>query len=336
MLISIIIPCYNCEETVTRAIVSVLNQCYRNIELILVNDGSVDNTKNICESFSENDVRVKCFTTPNQGPSYARNYGISKAKGEYVLFIDADDYIEENTIGDLVNLARNNDFEIIFYGYSHDKYEKGYLANSINISYSQKKINNNQEFRDIFNSLSDSGYLYQVWNKMYKRKFIHDCDASFPLGVRVAEDFSFNLTLYMRLNKAYISTNCYYHYISNSSGSLTTSFDPTRSLQVFKAYKKNRELIKSWNNNYLNTFDNHFLLDISVCINNLFNEDCSYSFREKIDYIKDILDKTHALVVQIPAVGLRNKIVKTFIQFRMTLLLWIMGKLSRIKCRFKG
>lgn len=334
MLISIIIPCYNCEETVTRAIVSVLNQCYRNIELILVNDGSVDNTKNICESFSKNDVRVKCFTTPNQGPSYARNYGISKAKGEYVLFIDADDYIEENTIGDLVNLTRNNDFEIIFYGYSHEKYKKGYLENSINISYPQKMIDNNQEFRDIFNSLSHSGYLYQVWNKMYKRKFIHDCDATFPLGIKVAEDFAFNLTLYMRLNKAYISPNCYYHYISNSFGSLTTSFDPTRSLQVFKAYKKNRELIKSWNNNYLNIFDNHFLLDISVCINNLFNKDCSYSFREKIDYIKSLVDKSYSNVMDIEALGLRSKIIKACIKFRMILLLYTFGKIARVKRRF--
>ena len=95
-LVTIIMPAYNAEKTISRAIGSVLKQDYSNIELIVVNDGSTDNTRSVCEQFS--DARIKVITQENKGLSGARNTGLSNSKGEFVTFVDSDDLVEYNFI----------------------------------------------------------------------------------------------------------------------------------------------------------------------------------------------------------------------------------------------
>ena len=102
--ISVIMPVYNAEKTIERAILSVINQTYNNIELILINDGSTDGTENIMKSYleKENKIDIRYYFQKNSGPSIAKNLGINMAKGEYILFVDSDDTISENYIESLV------------------------------------------------------------------------------------------------------------------------------------------------------------------------------------------------------------------------------------------
>lgn len=132
-LVSVIVPVYNAEHFIEKCIHSILNQSYKNIELILVNDGSTDNSVKICDSFAKIDNRIKLIHQANSGPSVARNNGIYNAKGKYIQFIDADDYIEENMIETLVNEMEKG-LDIVICGYKRIFKEENKITSTKNIS----------------------------------------------------------------------------------------------------------------------------------------------------------------------------------------------------------
>ena len=107
-LVSIIVPVYNVEKYLDKCMVSILCQSYKNIEVIIVNDGSTDKSLNICNKWKEKDSRIEMFSQPNKGLSSARNKGLKYAKGEYVLFVDSDDWISINMVDKMVNTFRIN------------------------------------------------------------------------------------------------------------------------------------------------------------------------------------------------------------------------------------
>ena len=106
-LVSIIIPVYNCEKYITICLDSLINQTYSNIEIILVNDGSNDRSEDVIREFAKNDNRIKLYNQINQGVSVARNTGLDKATGEYIMFVDADDYIELDMVDELIKPIQN-------------------------------------------------------------------------------------------------------------------------------------------------------------------------------------------------------------------------------------
>lgn len=111
-LISIVVPVYNVEKYLKKSIESILNQTYQNIEILLVDDGSTDSSGKICESFSKVDPRIRVFHKENGGLSDARNFGIEQMKGQYVAFIDSDDYISKDYVWKLYSSIKNNDSEV--------------------------------------------------------------------------------------------------------------------------------------------------------------------------------------------------------------------------------
>ena len=114
-LISVIIPVYNVENYLRECIESVLNQTFRDFEVILVDDGSTDSSGDICDEYVEKDERVTVIHQKNGGLSVARNTGLSEANGKYVYFLDSDDYISENALATLLNIAENDSSDIVFF-----------------------------------------------------------------------------------------------------------------------------------------------------------------------------------------------------------------------------
>lgn len=136
-LVTIVVPVYNAEEYISRCIDSILKQSYHNIELLLINDGSTDDSENICRKYAREDNRIKIFSQPNSGVSSARNKGIDKALGDYIMFVDADDYIEECMVEVMYDAIKKNNASMSIAGmqtvkldnekYVSNKYEyKGY------------------------------------------------------------------------------------------------------------------------------------------------------------------------------------------------------------------
>lgn len=113
-MVSIIVPIYNADKYLKRCILSIINQTYRNIELLLIDDGSTDNSAKICDSFAQKDPRIKVIHTHNNGISHARNLGLRYAKGNYFSFVDADDYVDETYIEQLLNKLEQKKVDIVY------------------------------------------------------------------------------------------------------------------------------------------------------------------------------------------------------------------------------
>lgn len=206
-LISIIIPMYNSEATIQRCINSILAQTYENFEVILIDDGSVDNTYQLChEKYEVNDSRIVLKKMDkNSGVSAARNLGLKFAKGELIQFVDSDDFIRPNMLEIMV--AAMQGYDIIISGY-FNKFDN----QSIKINYSCDKRLNIEEFKDQFYLLYKNLLLNVVWNKLYVRKILMDNQITFQEDVFIGEDLIFNLQYYSYCKRIRMIEEPLYYY----------------------------------------------------------------------------------------------------------------------------
>lgn len=207
--ISIVVPIYNVEEYVERCIISVKNQTYENIEIILVNDGSQDNSLDICNQYANHDSRIKVINKNNGGLSEARNLGIEKSTGEYILLVDGDDSIEVTTCEELVNIIENNLVDMVIF-----KHNKIINENKIssNDSYRIEVINSEEAYRRY---LYGEEVIPAAWSKLYKRNLFNEI--KFPKG-KLAEDFATAHKYILQCEKiAYYDKSLYNYYIRENS-----------------------------------------------------------------------------------------------------------------------
>ena len=179
-LISIIIPVYNTKEYLTQCVESIIDQTYKDIEIICVDDGSTDGSKEILEKYAKYDNRIKIISQENHGESYARNVGLSNAKGDYIAFCDCDDWIDNNMYETLIQEMQNDDLDIVAAGW--------YKDNLIDGKWISTKIENEKNvMSDSFNQSQLLHYLYErdsyrgfsyMWNKLYRREILLDENGS--------------------------------------------------------------------------------------------------------------------------------------------------------------
>ena len=183
--ISIIMPIYNVERYLERGINSILNQTFKEFELILINDGSTDNSSVICNNFKNIDSRIKVINKKNEGVSSSRNLGINIARGEFIMFVDPDDTLEEDALGYLYNLTNTYNSDVSCY--RMQTYKNGISKTNININEEIKIYKNSK----IIENFSKNGiFLYSVCNKLYKKNLLKDI--RFNEDIRYAEDALFN------------------------------------------------------------------------------------------------------------------------------------------------
>jgi glycosyltransferase involved in cell wall biosynthesis len=180
-LISVIVPVYNVEKYLPRCIESILNQTYRNFELILVDDGSTDRSGQICDEYKVKDERIRVLHKPNGGQSEARNEGIEQARGEYINFFDADDFAEKDILEYLISLARKYNADLVVTA-PVLLYESGRTRDLVS-SLKEGVYPRKEVYRSI---LLQTGIEAQSWGKLYK-KFLFD-KIRYPVG-EIYEDF---------------------------------------------------------------------------------------------------------------------------------------------------
>lgn len=216
--VSIIVPVYNASSFIEKCIQTILNQSYQNIELILINDGSKDNSKEICEKEIVNDQRAILYNQVNQGVSVARNKGIELATGDFILFIDADDYIGENYVSNFITEDLDTStFKI--HGYTNVLLNGNKSIASLKaISYSKDKI------VDIVSNgfLTLNGYPF---SKLYSTKVIKDNNLSFDKGVKICEDVIFNINYIQYVNKINVEEFYDYYYIENANSAVKKIYE---------------------------------------------------------------------------------------------------------------
>lgn len=226
-LVSIVVPIYNVEKYLDKCIKSILNQTYRDLEIILVDDGSTDKCNNICDNYAEIDTRIKVIHQKNAGLSSARNTGISLSKGEYIYFVDSDDWIEENLIEDNISIMLSKNLDIIIFGFYEEWADK-------NI----KKLQGNEllSTQEIKEKLLNIELEPCVWNKIYKKKIF--CDIRFPVGQNM-EDLYVIGNILKGCNKAFCNEKCYYHYNRTNISSITKNTNILKeSYELFSSYSQ--------------------------------------------------------------------------------------------------
>lgn len=218
-MISIIIPVYNTEKYLGRCINSVLNSTYKNFEILLIDDGSKDHSLAICRKYCDRDWRIRVFTQENQGVSAARNKGIEESRGEWIVFVDSDDFISSDFLAMIAeNTGRGVD--IIFFDYC--RYKKRLVANSNDwrCNYiSLTKYCNTKRKKSIIQKLLGAENLADNANtsllspcaKAYKKSLILENGIRFPTDIIIGEDRLFNLEYYFKIrNYMHISRTVYY------------------------------------------------------------------------------------------------------------------------------
>lgn len=213
MKYSIIIPVYNVEGYLDKCLKSILNQTYSNYEVIIVNDGSPDNSDNIIKSYEKEDKRFKGYKKVNGGLSDARNYGLKYATGDYLIFIDADDYIENNYL-EKVNdvLERNKDIDVL-------KFKIKLVDEGENLIRMENGLN--KEGVTSFEELVKLEFLEPAWSYVYKLSFWKENNFTYLKGM-IHEDFGLTPEILMKANKIYYLNSYLYNYVQRN-GSIMSS-----------------------------------------------------------------------------------------------------------------
>lgn len=215
-LVSIIVPVYNVEKYVRRCVDSLIYQTYQNIEIILVDDGSPDRCGEICDEYAKKDSRVKAIHKPNGGLSDARNKGLDVATGDYVMFVDSDDWLELNTCEILNSFANDFCAEVVIFGLN-SVYDSGKVIKT-------KKgltgcVNKEDCLKYMIYHIMDGGIFNYVCNKFFSAHLFEDL--RFPIG-RLAEDQGFTYKLIHKANIIYVTEKHLYNYYQRS-GSISSS-----------------------------------------------------------------------------------------------------------------
>ena len=224
--LSVIMPVYKAEEYIYKAVDSILNQTYSNLEVILVDDGSPDNCGKICDEYAEKDSRVKVIHKKNGGQADARNFGIEAASGEFIGFVDSDDYIEPYMYQEMIDYMQQNSLDIVC---GDTKQIKGKKI-KFKPRHKENLIWNKNEAicENLSGSLDNA-----VTNKIYKRKVIGDI--RFPKG-RVYEDVATIYKFIYNADRVGYLAKGYYYYIKRKGSTISTSFNSKSRYDCFVGY----------------------------------------------------------------------------------------------------
>jgi glycosyltransferase involved in cell wall biosynthesis len=224
MKISVIIPVYNVDKYLSRCLDCVLGQTYSNLEVILVNDGSTDNSAAICEKYAALDSRVIFFSQDNKGVSSTRNAGLKIAKGEYVGFIDPDDKIELDMFENFVKIVVATGPDVIvsnYYDYEVGNVNCNEIKNDLiyNVILRREKIN--QFFlKPYFGGFM--GIIPSCCTKLYKLSFLRENNLFFNETLKRAEDYWFNFLVFKKASNVYAIDKAFYHYYKNKVSAMRT------------------------------------------------------------------------------------------------------------------
>lgn len=203
-LVSVIVPIYKVESYLEKCVHSIMHQTYDNLEIILVDDGSPDSCGLMCDDFATSDKRIRVIHQKNQGLSEARNHGIDICTGSYILLVDADDYIEPNTVEYLLQTSKDTCADVVCCGFYREYTDKSttHLLTDVRESYEGAEI--------ITAALQGAVFSEYAWNKLWKRKLFDDC--KFPPG-RYFEDIATTWKLFRGCHKVTCVPDVFYHYV---------------------------------------------------------------------------------------------------------------------------
>lgn len=287
-LVSIIVPMYNVEQFIGKCIDSIIGQTYKHIEIILIDDGSPDLSGNIAEKFALTDARIQVIKTKNQGVSSARNLGIQLSKGEYLIFVDSDDYLSPDYVDYMMSMALNNEAEFVMSKNCH-------LFPSTETKYDDP-IDNIEIWSP---EKAASMLLYPgkieigCWNKLFLKEFIVNNNILFPEGLYMGEGLNFIVNAAQKANKICVGSKRVYNYRKDNKQSATTVvnipkyFNALRALDNInkeKTIKSKRFDLALFYHRYLTTY---------IALHTIYITKANYKYCDKIEEYKKFLNKNY-------------------------------------------
>lgn len=237
--ISIIVPIYNVEKYIGKCLTSLINQTYKNLEILLINDGTKDNSIKEVEKF--NDKRIRLYNKKNGGLSSARNFGLKFATGDYVMFVDSDDWLDVFCVEKCVNELEKKDYDLIYFPYIREYLDGSYPRTTYTenkVFGSQKEVLNNivrKLIGPINNELKYPTMMESnntAWAKLYKKSIIENIEFT-DLKITATEDLVFNIKACCKVTSAKFITSTYYHYNKTNISSITK----TETYDLLKRWK---------------------------------------------------------------------------------------------------
>ena len=242
---SVIIPVYNVENYLTRCLDSLLAQNYSDLEILLIDNGSKDQSGQICEDYAAKFSNITAYHIPNKGVGSARNFGLSKAKGEFICFVDADDYLVGNLFSDVESQLDSQLDLLVFSYYNSIEQNLSEITRSVKILPTEGK-KDKSDFIALFQELCLTDMMYTVWNKIYRKEFLEEHQIVFE-SYELGEDVRFNLNVYQHVNAVLLVKSCYYVYISGRIDSAMGQYNPNRMNYQLEELGKVDQLMTSWN-----------------------------------------------------------------------------------------
>lgn len=236
-LVSVIVPVYNVENYLTKCITSLQKQTYSNLEIVFINDGSTDHSLSILENAKEKDNRIKVFTQNNCGLSAARNRGIDEANGEYICFVDSDDWVSEEYIMCMLNAIKKYNADIAICNIQYI-FNTGKIKKRTPSIVNEKCVDKIEALRDLFNS---NGFRFHAVNKLFRHE-LFNTGIHFPIS-KIYEDMATIYKLFGKSDKIAYVPKIGYYYLQNRNGSILTSSFSDNRLYVFEILKEIKQYI---------------------------------------------------------------------------------------------
>lgn len=286
--VSVIIPVYNTKKYLRKCVDSVLAQTYDNLEIILVNDGSTDDSGALCDEIAKGFNNIIVIHKENGGLSDARNAGIAVATGEYTCFLDSDDWMDEDCIEEALNEVETSNPDVVVWGYHTDFYDENErVIKSHDVIPAQfKSTDKVDENMDVAKLIGLCGY---AWNKLYKTEIIKD--SKFVKGISLVEDILFNADVMTENVKVSFINKAFTHYIQRQRETLGTKYYPNYLDLKIMAIEADKKILTCWNTpkEIVDRFVNGMYLSVSwSMITNLLKTDISN--KEKNQKIKHLIN----------------------------------------------
>ena len=295
-MISVIIPIYNMEKYLKRCLDSVVNQTYKELEIILVDDGSSDSSGSICDTYATKDDRIKVIHQKNSGVSAARNAGLDIASGNYMAFVDPDDYIDTEMYQILISEMMSGDYDIVECNYArfYENNETVIVKPNVDMEY--------VSYKEIWHAALTDYLFCGVWNKLFKRSVIGEM--RFNIDYKVSEDmlFFFECAKKTDANLKYINKTLYY-YLQRDDSAIRRPFNKGRFdmlsvlEKILESCVGDYELISAWNSYYLPN-----LINVSQ------NIVVTGKFSEKYDEIRNKIIKNKYTIFKFKPYKINEKV----------------------------
>lgn len=248
--ISIIVPVYNAEKYLPICLDSIVSQTYKNLQIILVDDGSTDKSSKICDTYAEADSRILTIHQENHGAVYARNIGIENAEGEYIAFADADDWLESNMIERLYKSLMINDADVSMCGRREDT---GSTSISVNHEFLVGYYDKNKMIEEIYPNMIVNTSFFQwgifpgLWDKLFKKELLKRMHADVDIRITMGDDALCIYPYLLKANSIYILDECLYHYRQTPTSMVHQQGDSAKERERFQLlYHEGNRLFKKY------------------------------------------------------------------------------------------